>query len=98
LKELLYKIMGSVKRKPEDVLLANCKNADAVQIEALLANNNHRHVLAFGTEVLAELKGVTSYAIHQVGPKSFLKADSLTQIATNVDKKKALWKALQEMF
>jgi len=98
LKELLYKIMGSVKRKPEDVLLANCKNADPAQIEALLANNNYRHVLAFGTEVLAELKGVTSYAIHQVGPKSFLKADSLTEITTNVDKKKALWKALQEMF
>ena len=98
LKELLYKIMGSVKRKPEDILLANCKNADPEQIEALLANNNHRHVLAFGTEVLAELKGVTSYAIHKVGPKSFLKADSLTEITTNVDKKKALWKALQEMF
>ncbi len=98
LKELLYKIMGSVKRKPEDILLANCKNVDPQQIEALLANNNHRHVLAFGTEVLAELKGVTSYAIHKVGPKSFLKADSLTEISTNLDKKKVLWKALQEMF
>lgn len=98
LKELLYKILGAVKRMPEDVLLANCKHADPEQIEALLANNNHRHVLAFGTEVLAELKGVTPYAIHKVGPKSLLKADPLTEIAANVDKKKALWKALQEMF
>lgn len=98
LKELLYKILGAVKRMPEDVLLANCKNADTEQIEALLANNNHKHVLAFGTEVLTELKGVTPYAIHKVGPKSLLKADPLTEIATNVDKKKALWKALQEMF
>lgn len=98
LKELLYKILGSVKRKPEDVLLANCQNAKKDQIEALLAGNNHRHVLAFGTEVLTNLNGATPYGVQKDGPKSFLKADALTEIATNVDKKKALWKALQEMF
>lgn len=98
LKELLYKILGAVKRMPEDVLLANCRNADKDQIEALLANNNHKHVLAFGTEVLAELQGVSLYAIHKPKYVAMLKADPLTEIAANVDKKKALWKALQEMF
>ncbi len=98
LKELLYKILGAVKRMPEDVLLANCRNADKDQIEALLANNNHKHILAFGTEVLAELQGISLYAIHKPKYVAMLKADPLTEIATNVDKKKALWKALQEMF
>lgn len=98
LKELLYKILGAVKRMPEDVLLANCRNADKDQIEALLANNNHKHVLAFGTEVLADLQGVSLYDIHKPKYVAMLKADPLTEIASNVDKKKALWKALQEMF
>ncbi|MFY0592205.1 hypothetical protein [Roseivirga sp.] len=95
---LLYKIMGSVKRKGEDILIANCVNADGDQIDALLANNNHRHVLAFGTNVFAPLINVGHYEVHTDGPKSFLKGDSLTEIQNSVDKKKALWKALQEMF
>jgi len=98
LKALLFKIMGSVKRTPEDILLANCRNADKDQIEALLANNNHRHVLTFGTNILTQLNGISPYAIHKEGPKSMLKGDALTEIQENVDKKKALWKALQEMF
>ncbi|MBO3697544.1 hypothetical protein [Roseivirga sp. E12] len=98
LKELLYKIIGAVKRKPEDVLLTNCRNAGKDQIEALLANNNHKHILAFGTDVLTELSSVQAYEIHKPKYVAMLKADSLTEIASNVDKKKALWKALQEMF
>ncbi|OEK04840.1 hypothetical protein [Roseivirga misakiensis] len=98
LKALLYKIMGSVKRNPDDILLANCRNADSDQLEALLANNNHRHVLSFGCDLLPQLKGLDNYEIQREGPKSFIKGDSLVNIQDDVEKKKALWKALQEMF
>jgi len=98
LKELLYKIIGAVKRNPEDILLANCRDAGKDQIEALLANNNHKHLLAFGTDVLTELQGVQPYETHKPKYVAMLKADSLSEIASDVDKKKALWKALQEMF
>lgn len=98
LKDLLYKIIGAVKRNPDDILLANCRNAGKDQIEALLANNNHKHLLAFGTDVLTELQGVQPYEIHKPKYVAMLKADALSEIASDVDKKKALWKALQEMF
>ncbi|OEK00716.1 hypothetical protein BFP97_03975 [Roseivirga sp. 4D4] len=98
LKDLLYKIIGAVKRNPEDILLANCRDAGKDQIEALLANNNHKHLLAFGTDVLTELNGIQPYAIHKPKYVAMLKADPLSEIASDVDKKKALWKALQEMF
>ncbi len=97
-KVLLYKIIGAVKRNPEDILLANCRDAGKDQIEALLANNNHKHLLAFGTDVLTELTGIQPYTIHKPEYVAMLKADSLSEIASDVDKKKALWKALQVMF
>lgn len=98
LKELLHKIMGAVKRTAEDILIANCKNADSDQIEALLANNNHRHILSFGTDIISKLKSADLYTIQKDGAVSMLKSDALIEISQNVDKKKALWKALQEMF
>ncbi len=98
LKVLLYKIMGAVKRNAEDILIANCRNAKSDQIEALLANNNHRHLLAFGTDVLVQMKENSLYEIKKEGAVSMLKSDPLVEIQQNVDKKKALWKALQEMF
>lgn len=98
LQTLLYKIMGSVKRKSEDILLVNCYQADEEQIAALLANNNHRHVLAFGVNLLPALTTASPYAIVKDGAVSMLKADGLDLIDQETEKKKALWKALQEMF
>lgn len=98
LQTLLYKIMGSVKRKSEDILLANCHQADEEQIAALLANNNHRHVLTFGVNLLPTLATASPYEIVKAGAVSMLKADSLNLIDQETEKKKALWKALQEMF
>ena len=98
LQALLYKIMGSVKRKSEDILLANCHQADEEQIAALLANNNHRHVLTFGVNLIPALATAGPYAIVKEGAVSMLKADDLSLIDQETDKKKALWKALQEMF
>lgn len=97
-KELLIKILSSVKRSEDDVLIASSSNASAEQIDALLAEYNHKHLIDFGTSKLVEIAHAETYTPVQVGPKKYLKADALSEIAQDVEKKKALWKALQEMF
>lgn len=98
LKALLEKIMASVKRSMADVLLVNVKNADTAQIEALLSEQNHRHLIAFGTQKVSTLIDANTYELTQVGHKSYLKADALPAISAEVALKKALWAALKAMF
>lgn len=98
LKGLLEKIMQAVKRSMDDILLVNVKEAGTEQLEALLSEHNHRHLLAFGTQKLDQLTEVAKYEIVEVQKKYYLKADSLKVISENVALKKALWKALQSMF
>lgn len=97
-KDLLLKILGSVKRTENDVLIAHAFGTKPEQIEALLAEQNHKHVLDFGTSSLALLSKSNVYEIKEDGPKRYLKADPISDISADVEKKKALWKALQEMF
>ncbi len=98
LKGLLEKIMGAVKRSMEDILLVNIKAASEEQLEALLSEQNHRHLLAFGTSGVEALSEVGHYELAQVNRKHYLKAHSLRAISENIEHKKALWKALKEMF
>ncbi len=98
LKTLLEKIMSAVKRSLDDVLLVNVREASPEQIEALLSEQNHRHLIAFGTAKVAGLNGATLYQLTEVNRKSYLKADALSAIAQNVEMKKALWGALKAMF
>ncbi|GAB5524614.1 MAG: hypothetical protein Roseis2KO_24860 [Roseivirga sp.] len=98
LKALLEKIMSAVKRSLDDVLLVNVREASTEQIEALLSEQNHRHLIAFGTTKVAELNNATLYQLTEVNRKSYLKADALSAIAQNVEMKKALWGALKGMF
>jgi len=97
-KDLLLKILGSVKRTENDVLIAHASGTSQEQIEALLAEQNHRHVLDFGTARLAQLSPANTYEIKENGPKKYLKADPISVISADIEKKKVLWKALQEMF
>lgn len=98
LKGLLEKIMGAVKRSMDDVLLVNVKDASIEQIDALLSEQNHRHLIAFGTNKIAALNNASLYQLIEVNRKSYLKADALAAIAQNVDMKKALWGTLKAMF
>ena len=82
----------------DDILLVNIKAANDKQIQALMAEQNHRHLLCFGSEKLALLKSIKAYSVHAENHKFYLKADALNLISTTVEKKKALWSALQEMF
>lgn len=97
-KDLLLKILGSVKRTENDVLIAHASGTSQEQIEALLAEQNHRHVLDFGTAKLTHLSTAGTYEIKENGPKKYLKAHPISEISTDIEKKKALWKSLQEMF
>lgn len=97
-KELLLKIMSSVKRTEQDVLISQASGTSKEQIEALLAEQNHKQVLDFGTGKLPKLSKSDFYQITAEGPKKYLKAHPLAEISTDVDKKKALWKGLKEMF
>lgn len=98
LKALLEKIMGAVKRSLDDVLLVNVREASNEQIEALLSEQNHRHLIAFGTTKVAELNNAALYQLTEVNRKNYLRADALSAIAQNVEMKKALWGALKGMF
>ncbi len=96
--EFLYKILGAVKRSSNDVLIANINGANKDSIDALLAEHNHRHLLAFGLENLPDGTSAPLYEIKSVSGRQYLLADHLHAIAQDQDKKKALWKALQSMF
>ncbi|MCE7992389.1 MAG: hypothetical protein HEP71_10425 [Roseivirga sp.] len=98
LKALLEKIMGAVKRSLDDVLLVNVREANTEQIEALLSEQNHRHLIAFGTNRVTELNNAPLYQLSQVKGKNYLRADALSAIAQNIEMKKALWGALKGMF
>jgi hypothetical protein len=97
-KTFLENILKSVKRSMDDILLVNTKDASDEQIQALLAEQNHRHLLCFGSEKLTFLKDIQTYSVHSENHKYYLKADDLDLISKTVDKKKALWTALKEMF
>ena len=98
LKGLLEKIMAAVKRSMNDILLVNVKAASDDQLEALLSEQNHRHLLAFGTQKVRQLAEAEKYELRIIDGKSYLKADSLKAISENMELKKALWKVLKEMF
>jgi len=98
LKALLGKIMTAINRTGDDILLVNVKNASEDQVDALLTEQNHRHLFAFGTHKVQALMEVGNYELTQINRKVYLKADSLKAISENLDMKKALWKALKEMF
>ena len=95
---LLEKIMGAVKRSMDDILLVNVKAASDDQLEALLSEQNHRHLLAFGTRKVRQLAEAEKYELRLIDGKSYLKADSLKAISENMELKKVLWKVLKEMF
>ena len=52
-------------------------------------------VIVFNSELIPEL---TPYTITNMQGKLYLSADDLSTISNNVDKKKKLWVALQQMF
>ena len=97
-KSFLLKVMGSVKRSLNDILLVNVHAASPEQIDAALNEFNHRHIIAFGTNKLDKYVGDTPYNLIEDKKKLYLKADDLSNIEKTVELKKSLWGCLQKMF
>tara|TARA_A100000171_G_scaffold761_1_gene965 strand:- start:652 stop:1236 length:585 start_codon:yes stop_codon:yes gene_type:complete len=97
-KAFLLKILSSVKRGLDDVLLVNVKEASPEQIEAVLNEFNHRHVLIFNSKKLDGYTESPVYEVKEDRKKFFMKADDLGEIESTVALKKALWAGLQKMF
>ncbi|MGW8123574.1 hypothetical protein ACV07N_13020 [Roseivirga echinicomitans] len=97
-KAFLLKILASVKRSLDDVLLINLKEASPEQIEAVLNEFNHRHVLVFNSKKLDAYTDPKLYEVKEDRKKFYMKADDLGAIESDVTLKKAIWAGLQKMF
>lgn len=97
-KAFLFKVIGSVKRTLNDILLVNVNDASPEQIDAALNEFNHRHLLVFNSKKLDKYVDTPLYEVKEDGKKFYMKADDLTLIEETVDLKKALWAGLQKMF
>lgn len=97
-KAFLLKVLSSVKRNLDDVLLVNAHEASNEQIEAVLTEYSHKQLLTFGTERLHMLSKSSAYTVVEQNKASYLKADDLAKIEQTVELKKALWGGLQKMF
>lgn len=97
-KDLLFKILGAINRTPKDALMANVHGCSDEQMQALLAEHNHKHLISFGVTNTKALSDVKLYEPKEEKGKHYILSDDLEAVATNLDKKKALWKALKLVF
>lgn len=97
-KDLLFKILAAINRTSKDALMANVYDCTQEQIEALLSEHNHRQLISFGVKQTTELQQAKPYTPFAHKGKYYILSDDLEAVASDVDKKKALWKALKEVF
>lgn len=93
--EFLNKIMEAVKLSKHEYALVNLHENKQSTLEAISAELTPKHLIVFGQPNLLNQE---NYKIGRVGDITTLQSDSLTEIQADVEKKKALWKVLQEMF
>lgn len=98
LKELLFKILDAVGCSLKDIALCNegtINGASAAQVDAL----NPAKVIVFGrvNHPLMHHKK-ENYQVEMVEDTAYLFADSLDQINTSKELKKALWATLKTLF
>ncbi|WP_314000622.1 hypothetical protein [Xanthocytophaga flava] len=98
-KDLLSKILSSVKLCLEDVDLVNANTQRDILIE-ILKDKVVNQIISFGIE-FRELDiqiPLEAYKTASVEGVDILLVDSLFELQLNTDKKKLLWKCLQTMF
>jgi DNA polymerase III psi subunit len=97
---LLAKILTAVKLNLEDVELLKLDALKNVNIRAALSQSLISQLITFGIP-LSKIKleiPLVPYQIREIKNIRFLYSDELHELKEDVTKKKALWKALQEMF
>lgn len=97
---LLRKILFSIKLDIDDVDLVNYNNIQRVDYMDVLKDKILNQLISFGVSLTAlnlQLY-LKKYQVERVEGVDLLLSDSLTELEHNADKKKMLWKALQQMF
>ena len=98
--EFLIKILGAIRYTPSDVGFVNAHQVKPVNIHELSKEINLNHLLVFGKNILdmtADSR-VGYYKPASIGRTPLLIAEELEAIELDVNKKKQLWAALQQMF
>ena len=97
-KDLLFKILAAIKRSPKDALMANVYGCSQEQVEALLSEHNHKHLISFDIRNASVLSPLSPYEPASSKGKHYILSNGLEEVATDINKKKALWQALQKVF
>ncbi len=98
--EFLIKILGAIRYTPSDVGYVNALSVKPVNIHELSKEVSLNHLLVFGKNILdmtADSR-VGYYKPASIGRTPLLIAEELEAIELDVNKKKQLWAALQQMF
>jgi hypothetical protein len=98
--EFLIKIIGAIRYTPSDVGFVNALAVKPVNIHELSKEVNLNHLLVFGKNILDMTSDsrVSYYKPASIGRTPLLIAEELETIELDVNKKKQLWAALQQMF
>ncbi len=93
--QFLNKIMEAVKLSQHEYALINLQENKACTLERIMKELAPNHIIIFGE---SDFSNLDNYEISEIEGSTMLQSDSLTDVQTDVEKKKALWKALQEVF
>lgn len=97
---LLGKILTAVKLNLNQVDLVRLADLSLMNARTAFSQNLISHFITFGV-ALQKIKleiPLNPYQTKEIKNIRFLFSDALSELQNDVEKKKALWKALQEMF
>lgn len=97
---LLGKILTAVKLNLNQVDLVRLADLSQMNARTAFSQNLISHFITFGV-ALQQIKleiPLNPYQTKEIKNIRFLFSDALSELQNDVEKKKALWKALQEMF
>lgn len=92
---LMRIVEGGLKYSKEDVAVVNCSKYEYSQI---FDEIDHAYLIAFGDHPGKFVGAFPKYEVNMQSGKKVLLSDSLKDLEPDKEKKKALWKALQNMF
>lgn len=97
---LLGKILTAVKLNLNQVDLVRLADLSQMNARTAFSQNLISHFITFGV-ALQQIKleiPLNPYQTKEIKNIRFLFSDALSELQNDIEKKKALWKALQEMF
>ncbi len=92
---LMRIVEGGLKYSRQDIAVVNCSKYEYSQI---FDEIDHAFLIAFGDHPQKFTGAMPKYEVFLHNGKKVLLSDSLNDLEPDKEKKKALWKALQQMF